>query len=115
MDKKFTIATVPVKVDASRVPGVYRIDFTGAATNPDAVEIPYDAADKSRVVTFPVAGDYVATAGLYDANGVLLGTTSSVSFNVANGGDTKEVNAVSGVTIEDVPVPTPTVASRLRR
>jgi hypothetical protein len=99
MDKKFTIATVPVVVAVNRVPTLYRIDFTGASEIPN-ITIPADSLEP-RVATFGVAGDYVATAGLYDQDGALLGTTASVSFTVVIAPETKEVNAVASLSVSD--------------
>lgn len=100
-DKKFTIAVAPVLVDATKVATAYRIDFSGPEAV-DAVSIPYDSLE-ARTVSFSVAGDYTATAGLYDQNGELLGASSSVPFTVEAGGpNTVEVRAVSGLTVEPV-------------
>lgn len=98
MDKKFTIQTAPVLVEASRVPTLYRIDFTVEAEVAN-VEIAYDALEP-KTVTFGIAGNYKATAGLYDQDGKLLGSVAEVSFTVEIPGETREVNAVSGLTVE---------------
>ena len=98
MDKKFIVETVPLLVAAERVPTKYRIDFAGASEVPN-IEIPY-ASLEPRVQTFAVPGEYVATAGLYDQNDVLIGQVISTIFTVATG-QTVSVNAVSGLRVEE--------------
>jgi hypothetical protein len=98
MDKIFTISTTPVLVAVDRVPTSYRVDFTGPAEVP-SLSIPYDSLE-ARTQTFAVAGSYVAVAGLLDQDGNLLGSTSSVAFEVGpEVPATKEVNAVGGITV----------------
>lgn len=99
MDKKFTIQTAPVLVDATRVPTLYRIDFTVEAEVAN-VEIAYDALEP-KVVTFGIAGNYTATAGLYDQDGKLMGNVAVVDFTIEIPGETREVNAVSGLSVEN--------------
>jgi hypothetical protein len=99
MDKRFTIQTTPVLVDAIRVPTLYRVDFSGPA-EVASIEIPYDALEP-RVASFAVAGDYNVLAGLYDADGKLMGSTASENFHV-DAGDQVSVNAVEAITVEPV-------------
>ena len=99
MDKRFIVEVTPLLVGVERRPTKYRIDFAGASEVPN-IEIPYELLEP-RVQTFAVAGEYVATAGLYDQNDVLIGQVISTIFTVSSG-ETISVNAVSGLRVESV-------------
>lgn len=100
MSKKvFAISSVPVLVSIETVPFEYRIDFSGPAPVA-SVSVPYGALSPASV-EFSVDGDYVATAGLYDAAGVLIGSSASGHFSISNAPVTKSVDAVGLLTVSD--------------
>lgn len=99
--KKFTISTEDVTVPSDRTPTVYRIDFSGPAPV-DSVEIAYDHPEPHSVeVTFAVDGDYIARAGLYDQDDLLLGKVVEASFT-STATETKVVKGTSTLTVEEV-------------
>jgi len=97
--KVLAISLVPVVVDVSVDPKEYRIDFSGPAAV-ESVRIPY-GSNAPATVEFAVDGDYVATAGLYDVNDVLVGLTSSFSFSTVTIPVTKTVDGVGEITVSD--------------
>ena len=97
--KQFTITTAPVVVPASVNPLEYRIDFDGPAPV-DSVHMA--GVSVPAVVDFTTDGIYIATAGLYDGGGELIGFTSIASFSVSTPVEVKEVQAVGSLTISDV-------------
>lgn len=104
MMKVFQIATVATQVAVDRKPAEFRIDVTGAAVIP-AIHIPYNAdlpvpGPVTAPVEFTVDGHYIATAGLYDDQGNLLGAVGTVEFDVVQP-QVKNVNAVGGLTVAD--------------
>src|SRR6266545_387723 len=101
MDKKFTLSTTTtVKADASRVPTMYRIDFTSDGVMPESLKIPYGTPSVSlnTKATF-TPGSYTAIAGLYDQDSGLMGESHEAAFVIPPA--LVEVAGVSGIVVED--------------